>query len=366
MADKVTVLRRAQSLDVAPQFNGYSKVIIHKDDETQVSAGDDSGQVLEFDNPLGTQEMANNILEKLRGYQYQPYKAENVMLDPAAEIGDGVSIKDIYGGIYKRSRTFSRLMGADISAPAEEEVDHEYKYESPKERKYKREMGDVRATLIIHTTQIEAKVEKTGHGIGEDESFSWSLLSNEFSLSSGSKKVFVANKDGIEISGRVNVTSGTIGNGGSGNGFTITATSIYNNISEFGGTQSTGLYLGTNGIQLGQNFKVDSGGNLTARTGTFGGQTYAGNISLGGGGGGTMGGGLITGGSIEVGKLDPDGQAAIAAAKVFDKMRKGLTSISNVICNTLHVDSYQAEWKSRSVLNSDGNAITIRFLGRDN
>lgn len=146
------------NLDVSPQFDTYSKVIIHIDDDTQVSVGDDSGRVFEIDNPLGTQALAQEMLAKLRGFRYQPYQADGALLDPAAEIGDAVNTPSSYGGIYTRNRTFGRLMKADISAPHDEEINHEYQYESPQERKYKREMGDVRASLIIQSNMIQAEV----------------------------------------------------------------------------------------------------------------------------------------------------------------------------------------------------------------
>lgn len=276
MSDRITLLKRVASLDVSPQFDGYSKVIIHIDDKTQVSAGNDSGRVMEVTNPFGTQQMAERMLAKLRGYQYQPYNSEGALLDPAAEVGDGVSIKNTYGGIYKRDRQFSRLMKADISAPHDEEIDHEYKFETPQERKYKREMGDVRATLLLQSNEIAARVEKTG---GDASSFGWSLLSDKFSLYAGSKEVFKATRDGVEIDGKIAARTGYIGNGS--NGFTITATAIYNNIPEFGGTQTTGVYLGTNGIQLGKNFKVDNAGNVTANNVNASNMKLTGTLTIG-------------------------------------------------------------------------------------
>lgn len=158
MSDVINLGTRVSDLDVSPQFDTYSRVIIHIDDDTQVSAGDDSGRVLEIDNPLGTQAIANEMLAKLRGFRYQPYQADGAMLDPAAEIGDAVNTPSVYGGIYTRSRTFGRLMKADVSAPCDEEINHEYDFESPQERKYKREMGDVRASLIIQSNMIQAEV----------------------------------------------------------------------------------------------------------------------------------------------------------------------------------------------------------------
>ena len=158
MSDVINLGTRMQNLDVSPQFDTYSKVIIHIDDDTQVSAGNDTGRTLEIDNPIGTQELANEILNKLRGFRYQPYQADDALLDPAAEIGDAVNTPSAYGGIYTRNRTFGRLMKADISAPHDEEINHEYEFESPQERKYKREMGDVRASLIIQSNMIQAEV----------------------------------------------------------------------------------------------------------------------------------------------------------------------------------------------------------------
>ena len=110
MSDVINLGTRVSNLDVSPQFDTYSKVIIHIDDDTQVSVGDDSGRVLEIDNPLGTQALAQEMLAKLRGFRYQPYQADGTLLDPAAEIGDAVNTPSIYGGIYTRSRTFGRLM----------------------------------------------------------------------------------------------------------------------------------------------------------------------------------------------------------------------------------------------------------------
>ena len=63
---------------------------------------------------------------------------------------------------------------------------------------------------------------------------------------------------GLTVKGNVQATTGTIG------GFNISASAIWNNISYFGGSQSSGVYIGTNGIQLGQSFKVDSTGGVTA------------------------------------------------------------------------------------------------------
>jgi hypothetical protein len=213
--------------------------------------------------------MANNMLASLTGYQYQPYQAQGALLDPAAEIGDAVNMRGAYGGIYTRERTFGRLMKADVSAPHDEEINHEYQYESPEERKFTRQVNDVRASLRIANDNIEAKVsQESPEG---QTSFSWKLLSDSHRWYANGEEVMSITASGLKVRGEVEATSGKIG------GFTISASAIYNNISKYGGTQSKGVYIGTDGIQLGQNFKVNTSGTVTANN-----MTLTGTLKVGG------------------------------------------------------------------------------------
>lgn len=294
MADIVSVMRRADNLNTSPQFDSYSRVKIYLGDNEYVTAGDDTGRTLEIDNPFGTQQMAADILAKLQGYQYQPYTADGALLDPAAEIGDGVSVGGTYGGIYQRSTTFSRLMKADIAAPEDKEINHEYKYESPTERRYSREIGEVRASLLLQNNMIEAKVDSTS----DSQSFGWQLLQDHWSVISGGQEVFRVDENGGSFAGAVVASSGQIG------GFTITASAIYSNISEFGGSQSTGVYIGPDGIQLGQGFKVDSSGHLECENATVRGTIYAKDILSGNSTYGYIPGSGIDPGSIDMPRLN--------------------------------------------------------------
>lgn len=396
MADKLNLLRKLSSLDVSPQFENYSKIIINIDDETQIVVGDDTGRTLEYTDPFGSREQAERQLAALRGYQYQPATAEGAILDPAAEIGDGVSAKKTYFGVYKRQRKFDRLMKADIAAPHDEEIDHEYHYENPTERKFKRQVGDVKATLLIQANRIDAEVQertemgnqltaqlaiqsqeiaaKVSQSGGNNSTFGWSLLADRFSLYSGSKEVFRADKDGVSVSGKVNITGGTIGN--SNTGFTITATSIYNGISQYGGNQSSGVYIGTNGIQLGsydKGFHVDSAGNLYATNGTFKGNVSAGSIQFGNNYGYFNGGG-ISGGSIGTGQLNSYCSGGIGGGISFNACTSGYGYVAdfhssklhahqwletpNAMVSTLSVGGRSANWITRTIAGE-----TITYLG---
>lgn len=258
MTDNVSIRKRAFNLDASPAWDAWTQVVINVDDDMQASAGSDAGRTIEITTPFGTESMAQSILARIKNrqlaYQYQPYTADGALLDPAAEMGDSVDVNGIHGGIFTNNLTFSRLMSADISAPQDEEINHEYQFESPSERKFKREVGDVKATLLIQSNLIAAKVDNRQ----DNQSFGWELLQDHWSVISNGEEVFRVDENGGTFAGNVAAQTGTIG------GFTISATAIYNNLSAFGGSQTSGVYLGTDGIQLGQKFKVDSGGNARA------------------------------------------------------------------------------------------------------
>lgn len=91
----------------------------------------------------------------------------------------------------------------------------------------------------------------------------------------------------VDSDGNLTATSATIegvikaktGYIGGSNGFTIEEGKLYSGTkSNFTDTDS-GVYIGTDGISLGKNspFKVDSDGNLTAKSGTIGGAKISGN-----------------------------------------------------------------------------------------
>lgn len=244
-------------MDVSPQFDGYSGVEVVVDENTSYFAGNTNGRVLTIQNQWGTQEQADNILASIRGFQYQPFKASGALLNPAAEIGDGVSLHGLYSGLYKISRNYSSLMATDIEAPEDEEIDHEYPFESKGNREITRKFTAVESELILQSNEIAARVTQTG---GDNSSFGWSLVSDHFSLFSGSTEVFRVDSSGAQVTGVITATSGKIGN------FNIGNVAIWNNIPDFSnsGGLTSGVYVGTDGIRLGQKFTVDTAGNATA------------------------------------------------------------------------------------------------------
>lgn len=373
MSDSINILQRAENVEIAPLFNTYSKVIVNIDDETQASSGSDTGRTLELDNPLfGSPTVAAKLLQRLKGYQYQPYSAQGALVDPAAEMGDAISVNDVYGGIYTRERTFGRLMITDVSAPNDEEINHEYKWETPTERKLKREMEDVRATFAIQSDRIEARVAKIG---GNNNSFGWVLTDSGHTWYSGSKQVMKVSSSGLEITGKITATSGYIGNGSQG--FEISSRSLFNGMTSLNDTTHNGVYVGVDGISLGRgNFKVDASGNLTARRGTFGSlsvdsggtSSYSGRLS---GCGGSVSSGLSYGGGSygSLSSLDNGLSGVVtrvgtleANAITTNNLSARISDLSQVTINTLYVTSLSlpgGRVYGRTIKDGDGNYVYV-------
>lgn len=319
MSSSVNVSRNMVSFDKAEQFDGYSKVTIVVSDEIEYSAGTETGRTLTLNCPWGTQEVANNILESIKGFQYQPMAAEDALVDPSVEIGDGISANGVYSGVYSLETKFNSNLPTTVSAPADEELYEEHTYVPKSEREVTRKFLEfqsqfriqdgkisaeveerksdtksIRATLEVQAGQITAKVNKND---GSSSTFGWALEAASWRIFSGSNTVLKADKNGLEVKGVIRATSGEIG------GFKITSNSLTFNNQSWGGTNTNGIYIGPSGIQLGKYFKVDASGNLTARSGTFTGSVNAGNIRYGGDYG-TFSGGGISSGTISGSRLE--------------------------------------------------------------
>ena len=296
MADRTSVGRSITSFNTSPLFDGYSRVTIKVTDKLSYTVGNDTGRALTVENPWGTPQMARDMLDSLKGFQYQPYEAEGALLNPAAELGDGISVNGQYSGLYSISMKLDSLCAADIRAPHDEEINHEYPYTEVSDRATERRLlrvnNDIDTTndamqsavtaiyseLAIQADEISARVTKKG---GDTTSFGWTLTEDGFILSSGNRQVFKADKDGITVTGKIQATSGYIGN--SSSGFAIGSRSINNGMTSLSDTENNGVYIGTDGIALGGGkFKVNSSGVITATSGTIGGFTLGASYIRGG------------------------------------------------------------------------------------
>lgn len=169
MSEKNYLGYNVERLETAPAFLPYSKVIAWYDDENAFVAGDDSGRVLTVDLPFATQKIVNKMLECIKGYSYQPWTGSGAILDPAAELGDGVTVNGVYSVLASAETSFDALMVSDAAAPADEEVDHEYPYVPPTDRALKRKVtlgADYFGTRITRKSGLQVvKYDADGNEI---------------------------------------------------------------------------------------------------------------------------------------------------------------------------------------------------------
>ena len=149
MSDSVYVGKNVAELARNQKFDTITRVTIEVDNDKSYTAGNSTGRVLTIKNPWGTQAMATNILSIVSGFQYQPYQATDAILDPAAEIGDAITIGGIYSVIADTDITFDRACFTNITAAQGEEIDSEYPYLPPIERKVQQAQNTANDAMSI-------------------------------------------------------------------------------------------------------------------------------------------------------------------------------------------------------------------------
>lgn len=165
MLDKVFVGVRVSKLDTGTPPQPVSRVTLKVDGSNAYTAGDDTGRVIEKSLPWATQAMAESVLRSLRGVTYLPFSGEDALLDPAAEIGDGVTAGGVYSTLAKADIIFDGLYSADIAAPGGDEVEDEYPYRSKAQRQSARELAKIRSSIIKTAESITLRVENEIDGL---------------------------------------------------------------------------------------------------------------------------------------------------------------------------------------------------------
>lgn len=136
-----------------------SRVTLFLDSDNYVTAGDDTGYELKADCPHGTQAMADALLEKYKGFQYQQYQAGSARLDPLAELGDGVTVGGVYSMIAETGKAGERFQ--DVSAPGDEELEDEYPSEGgPMTQQLERQLAQNRSEIAKTAESITLTVEE--------------------------------------------------------------------------------------------------------------------------------------------------------------------------------------------------------------
>lgn len=206
MSDSIFLGPNVASLETGEVSERISRVNLSVDSENYFTAGDDSGKTLELECPWASQAMADSILAKFKNYDYQPLKADNALLDPAAEIGDAVTVGGYRSVLAQISTTFNNSCSSTISAPGSDEVDDEYPYKSHERREMERELARTRSLISKSSEEILLQVEGIAKALeGQVSSISVKLDSITLDVSNSSTSSTISLK-----AGDVTISSKTI------------------------------------------------------------------------------------------------------------------------------------------------------------
>lgn len=163
--DKVYIGRGMAEFSPGLETLPISKVeLLNENGEIVGVAGDDTGRVLTAANPDGTDAMAADILASVGGFVYRPYEGEDALIDPAAELGDGVTVGGIYSVLANENITFDGLYSSGISAPTTDEIEDEYPYLSEYQR-IQRSIAGTRSLISKTAEQIRQEVANDVEGL---------------------------------------------------------------------------------------------------------------------------------------------------------------------------------------------------------
>ena len=171
----------AAGLDDAPAFDAIDRVILYANESKdsgyrspEATFDSLTGRILEAFCPWTSQELADDLLDIVDGYVYQPFVATGANIDPAMQLGDGIEVGSVTSVIYAATLKLDARCAADLSAPYEEEINHEYPYRSPAQRVVddavtKEELATPGQTAINGANITTGTITLGGNGNGRGE-----------------------------------------------------------------------------------------------------------------------------------------------------------------------------------------------------
>lgn len=121
--------QKVANIEAEQPWLPITQVKVNADDSHTYTAGTTTGRTFVVDCPIGSQAIADNLLSALNGYVYKAYEARDALIKPNIELGQSVSVGDVYSIVGNISIKGDMILAADLSAPASGELDHEYPYD---------------------------------------------------------------------------------------------------------------------------------------------------------------------------------------------------------------------------------------------
>lgn len=228
MSDKVYLGRQMAQLDTSPSLEAVSKVVLMVDADNAYVAGTDTGRTIEVTCPYGTQAMANNILAALQSYTYTPAQAQDALLDPAAEIGDGLTVGGVYTVLAQADTQWDALMASDAGAPGQAEQESEYSYQSPLVGQLRYQLAETRSLISKTANEIRLEVSNEIQGLSSSFTVQLNAITSRVNGLDGQYTELKVTLDGVTVT---DSTGKTVINGSM-----IQTSNLYVNAANISGT----------------------------------------------------------------------------------------------------------------------------------
>lgn len=200
MNGKYFVGKKVSSFEAYHPEGPITGVRLTVDQSNAYFAGDMDGNVWEMHCPYGTQQMADNILASLRGQVYKGFEAQDAVLSPEAELGDGITVNGLYTSLGYRKVEFGPGHFSTVSAPGENEPDEEYKYLGKKDRDDQYKQAGTYSYIEKTSEEIKMGVKNDLDGLSAELTLTISDLSAHFEDSQKQQTAdFNAGLDGLKF-----------------------------------------------------------------------------------------------------------------------------------------------------------------------
>lgn len=134
-----------------------SRVTLYPDDGTKRTAGNDTGYEITGTCAYATDDMCQALLAKLQGVPYLPLEAREVLIDPALELGDTICVNGNTTILGEIRYTIGKGLLAEIAAPIDSEINHEYPYGQSGSRT-ERQLAQAYSAITKTTEEIRMEV----------------------------------------------------------------------------------------------------------------------------------------------------------------------------------------------------------------
>lgn len=158
LSDAIFLGQKAASMELDDAVS-ISRVNIDVDSEHYYTAGTDMGAIVNVSCPWGSEAMAQSVLAAMSAYTYRPYTATDALLDPAAELGDAITVGGVYSIIASLDIDYNRASVAEISAPGLDEIDDEYPYITQDRKETNKVLATTRSLISKSSEEILLSVE---------------------------------------------------------------------------------------------------------------------------------------------------------------------------------------------------------------